>query len=236
MIENSYAALLQHDALQMRHPLDRKNIVRLYKIISTKAFFCERLNRTIEKYEIGGYVESIRNLDPDFPVWINNTGRVFDNAVLLDGSVMNNNCMVFGDAEVTNSKISGNSRIYGNAKVTNSIVADLASIKDNAIVTNCEIINSPLIKDDCELVDCMVHTGVTFGGGAKATNCTIGDTSIIRGTTILDGCTISGHVVLTEGNHDGITLHKEIDVKARRFNDYPDSSQGVETFGGGQLR
>lgn len=84
-------------------------------------------------HTIGGFVESIDNLDELNPVWIDNNCKVLGNAKILNGSHLTNNVKVYGQAIVDNSRVSDYVKIHENGVVKNSFVGQLSEIKGKCI-------------------------------------------------------------------------------------------------------
>ena len=108
----------------------------LYRIKALKDF------NDVKKGDIGGYVESEKNLSQDGNCWI------YDNAVICDNARVEDNAQVYGDAEVCgdaivrdNARVLVNARVFGNAIIRdNAVVRGDARIFDNVIVRDNVII------------------------------------------------------------------------------------------------
>lgn len=102
--------------------------------------------------DVGGYIESEANLPQDGTGWVTDTAKVFDNAVVLSGTVAGD-AKVYGNAVMRgkyigdkahvfgNAKITANSQVYGRAKVYGDVytlgtaqVFDRAEVSGNAKV------------------------------------------------------------------------------------------------------
>ena len=66
----------------------------------------------VKKGDVGGYVESKKNLFQDGDCWVGGNTMVFDNAVVYGGARLDGRAMAYGSAEVF-----GNARVDGHAKV-----------------------------------------------------------------------------------------------------------------------
>ncbi|MCT8551700.1 polymer-forming cytoskeletal protein [Glaesserella parasuis] len=74
--------------------------------------------------QLGGYIETEKNLDHSGNAWVYDNARVFGNAMVYD------NARVFG-----NARVYGNARVFGNAWVyDNAMVYDNARVFGNACV------------------------------------------------------------------------------------------------------
>lgn len=213
MKENSYCALLDHDSIKMRHPKNVNKIVTLYRIIATRTFKVPHHDKTIQKYDIGGYVESLDNLG-DEPVWLENSARVFDTAKITNGSLLSGVALVFGTAKVNNSFITDHCRVHGNALVEDSIVLNYAEIKDDAIVSlkSC-------IKNTTKIFgSAIIHNSeFTVASSARDTciveNSKIGDLCEISGDAKVTNCKYSGRVIINSGEHINETIDKDLNLK-----------------------
>lgn len=82
--------------------------------------------------EIGGYVESEKNLSQDDDSWISDNAKVYDNAKVFDKANVSGDAWIYGNSKIyekarisgsvqirDNAKIYGNAWVYGNAKISN---------------------------------------------------------------------------------------------------------------------
>lgn len=214
MIENEYVAILQHDTIKMRHPSNQNSIVTLYRIIATKSFALEKFNKHIKKYDIGGYIESIDNIDPTNPVWIDNSARVFDSAKILDGSYIRNVALIYENATVIGSEVADHCRVHGTTVIVdNSKILNLAEIRDGAEVKNSEIKKSSKISGNAKISDSIFTIAASATGNCVVQNSSISDVSEIRGTAIVNNCKYSGRVVRETGEWNNETIDKEIKLE-----------------------
>lgn len=93
----------------------------------------------VRKGDIGGYVQSYRNLTGF--AW------VFDDAVVRDSSVVRGFASVAGNAEVSGdtSVVSRLASIRGEARITNSLVTDSATVAGNAVVESARVLGNSYI-------------------------------------------------------------------------------------------
>lgn len=172
-------------------------------------------SKTIDIYTIGGYVESLDNLDPDNPVWIDHRGRVFDNAKILDNSHITENCLIFDDAVVINSRIEHYARIHDNAKIESSNIRDLVEIKNNAFVKNSVLENSSMVFENAKLDNCIMSTGTVCRGNSKIKNTIILDTSQIQGDSLVENCILENRSCLLNGEHIGVNFNETIELQSK---------------------
>lgn len=108
-----------------------------YEICANKIFVAYKNNgmrSVIPKGELGGWIESERNLSQEGNCWISSGSKVWDNALIT------------GNAYVgCGNRIKGNVIIKDNAKCHNSL------IEDNAIIANNSVIKNSFIKDNVEI-------------------------------------------------------------------------------------
>lgn len=90
----------------------------------------------VKKGDLGGWIESEKNLSQEGTCWVYDEAKVCDNAVVKMNSKIQGTAMVFDNALVDgNSIVRGKSRIFGNATLNcNAIVIDNVVIRDNAII------------------------------------------------------------------------------------------------------
>ena len=86
---------------------------KLYRIKALKDF------RNVEKGEIGGYIESKRNLSHEGDAWVSGDARVSGNARVCGDAWVSGNAQVYDKARVSgDARVSGNARVCGNAWVS----------------------------------------------------------------------------------------------------------------------
>ncbi len=74
--------------------------VTLYRIRVLREISNERMMISIKKGEPGGYVESEKNLSQEGDSWISQSARVYENALVKDGSLVGNKFIVRGNAVI----------------------------------------------------------------------------------------------------------------------------------------
>lgn len=129
----------------------------LYRIVALKDF------ADVHKGDLGGFVESERNLLLSGNCWIydnaivKGNALVADNAAVMNNAVVEDNAFVCGDAEVLNNSVvcndalvSENAVVRGSALVGGySVVNGCATIMDNAKIVECaSIYDQAVIKDN----------------------------------------------------------------------------------------
>ena len=146
----------------------------LYRIKALKDF------NNVKNGDIGGYVESEKNLSQYDDCWIYDNAVVWGNAkVCYKAKVCDNvqvwdNAFVMGNAEVCdNAQVCGKAKVYGNARVCDdAIVRDdarvfaNAQIYDNAVVVgNAKVCDNAQIYDDAIVRDDTIVCGDTEVSG-----------------------------------------------------------------------
>jgi carbonic anhydrase/acetyltransferase-like protein (isoleucine patch superfamily) len=87
--------------------------------------------------ELGGYIESEKNLSQVGHAWVSGNAWVFGNAFVFDNALVSGHAWVSGHALVSgDAQVSGNARVSGNAQVSGSaFVFGNALISGNAWVS-----------------------------------------------------------------------------------------------------
>ena len=129
------------------------NGVELHRIKALNSF------GNIKKGELGGWIESEKNLSQDGDSWVFDNATVCDNATVFDNATVCENATVFDNATVCENAIVG-----GNAKVGwNATVCENATVRGNATVCENTIVGGNVTV--CE--NATVSGNATVGGNAK---------------------------------------------------------------------
>lgn len=115
----------------------------LYRIQAVKDF------GEVKKGDLGGWIESEKNLSQDDDSWVGGEAIVFGNGLVSGNAWVFDDARVYGNAWVTgDAKVFNNARIYGEARVFgyalvsgDSKVFDSAQVFDNATVTDFGFVN-----------------------------------------------------------------------------------------------
>ena len=103
----------------------------LYRIRALK-YFSTVNGRTIEKGDLGGFVETEDNLSQEGNCWIFDNAKVYANAKILDDAIVDDSACIFDSAVVC-----GAAEIYDFVKISdNAIVCGDAMVSERAIVFN----------------------------------------------------------------------------------------------------
>ena len=120
------------------------NGVELHRIKALDSF------GRVEKGELGGWIESEKNLSQDGNAWVGGNAKVCGNAwvgynarvdrdaMVYENATVSGNATISGYATISGDAIvSGDATISGNAKVRgNASIEDYAKVYDNAIVSD----------------------------------------------------------------------------------------------------
>lgn len=169
-------------------------------------------SRTIKVHTIGGWVQSLDNLDNE-PVWVDHRSRVFDNAKIVSGSLVTESSVIYGNAVIESSRVKHYARIHGNTHVKDSFVLDLSEVKGNAIVEKCTINNSSMIFENAKVFNTILSVGSCIRGNSNVQDSILQDTSQIQGDSTVSNCTLSGRYVIESGNHSNERFYKDDNLK-----------------------
>jgi carbonic anhydrase/acetyltransferase-like protein (isoleucine patch superfamily) len=142
-----------------KYKLGQKLHNRLYRIIALRDF------GNVKAGELGGWVESEKNLSHDGHAWI------YDNAKVYGDAGVSENARVSGDAGVSeNARVSGNAKVYGDAGVSeNARVSGNAEVYGNAWVEgNARVYQDALVRGDAEVYgEAEVYGNARVSGNAE---------------------------------------------------------------------
>ena len=110
----------------------------LYRIKALKDF------GNVKRGDLGGYIESEKNLSQEGDCWVFGDARVFENARVFGNAEVYGNAKVYGNATVCGyARVLGDARVYGNAEVSGDArvygdarVSGNARVYGNARVSN----------------------------------------------------------------------------------------------------
>ena len=138
-----------------KYELIPSDIEGLFRIKALKDF------NDVKKGDIGGYVESEKNLSQLGDCWIYDNAKVYDNAfvmgkaIVCDNARVHNNAQIYDNAVVRdNVQVYDNAKVYGNAYVFgNAKVCCKARVEDNAVVwNNAKVCDNAQIYDNAVVV------------------------------------------------------------------------------------
>ena len=131
-----------------------KNVI-LYRI---KALI--DIPNIVKAGELGGYIESEKNLSHEGNCWVADDAQIYGNAQVCGDVYVSGDAKVYDDAVVLrNTQVSGHAKIYGNAKVSghakvygNAKVFGNVKIYGNAVVTdNAAVYGDAIIVDNTQV-------------------------------------------------------------------------------------
>lgn len=156
---------------------------KLYRIKALRSF------GNVKEGDLGGFVESEKNLSHGGTAWIYDNAKVFDSAIVYDQAGVYDGAEVYEYAKVSgNAKICENSEIYDNADVGGytevsgcATIFGHAFIRDKAKVYNCawisgcavihdnaQIFGDSWVSGDVEVYDnTKIYGDISVSGSAK---------------------------------------------------------------------
>ena len=171
----------------------------LYRIKALRSF------GSVKKGDIGGFVESERNLSHDGNCWIFREAKVygdaqvFDNAWITNAAEVSDDAKVFGKAHVFgDALVSDNAMVFNNAEVCgNAHVFGDALVSDNVMVTiNATVCGNAHVYDDAWVSDnaCVTSNARVFGNATINGDAVITDEASVCGySTITDNAMVYGN-------------------------------------------
>ena len=150
------------------------NGVELHRIKALKSF------GNIKKGDLGGWIESEKNLSQDGNAWVGGDATVCRNATISENAVVCDNAMV-----EENAWIRGNARVIGYATVCgNAVVCDNATVEENAWVRgHARVYGHSEVHGHAR-----VYGNAWVGGNAWVEdNVRIGDNATIEGNATVRG-------------------------------------------------
>lgn len=202
--------LIKPDYIDIKHPKTGR-IHRLYRIIALKTFGDD--SNPVTEQEIGGYIQSEKNLSHEGSCWVANTAKVFGDAVVSDNARIIDDGAVYDSAKVCgNSVISHYARIFERATVIDSFIGDTADVHGDSVVTRCDMNNSSKVYQQSTATDTVFSDGAMLHGKAVVTNCKLSDVSEVRGDANLINCVLSGRAIVDTGEHINETLTADVEL------------------------
>ena len=150
------------------------NGVELHRIKALESF------GRVEKGELGGWIESEKNLSQDGDAWVSGKATVFENATV------GGNAFISGKATIR-----GNAWVGGNATVSvNATVEDKAKVDGNAIVCENVIVSGNAIVSENATVDgnaTISGNAIVSGNATVEGDATVEDKAKVRGNAMVSG-------------------------------------------------
>lgn len=131
----------------------------LYRIRALRDMYNKEGTLSVSKGDLGGFVQSEKNLSVSDDSWIQlnakvygnavvsgsarvtDDAEVYDNAYVTGGSSLYHNCKVSGDCTVKDTLMNMHARVHGKAEVTNSSLGGMIRVGDNAVIRNSKLID-----------------------------------------------------------------------------------------------
>jgi len=171
--------------------------IKLYRIIALKDF--ESKGGLVREGEIGGFIQSEKNLSQNDSSWVAQMARVMDNVELKD-SYVTNDAILFQNAKIENSFLSGKVRVWGDAKIVDSILTENVDVYDQSVIIGSKMKNGAVACGKSQLVNSEMRDGSRISQNAKVTDSKLFEQSEVKGTGIVENCHLSGRTVWSVGN------------------------------------
>lgn len=147
----------------------------------------------VEEGDIGGYIQSEKNLSHSGLSWVYNDAVVKDNAIVKD------------DAKVMSTSVIGeDAKVYDSAVVDGkSIIEGISQIFESAFVKDSTIYNSGKVYGNAKVDDCYFHSSARVYGNAGVNkselsgNCEIYDNAAVYRSCINNLAKVYGNAELT---------------------------------------
>lgn len=197
----------------------------LYRIKALKDF------ADVKKGDMGGFVESERNLSQDGDCWIYDTATVLDNAIVKDNAkifndvIIKDSACIYGEAKLYgNACVLHSGQIFGNAKVSDtSVIYDNAKVYGNAIITrsshicgNAKIYGHAMITNNA----CIEDNAQVYGHAKVNNSVRVMDYARVHGHASLSGTTIIQDNVSISANDNFKNLRLQGVKSFATLNDY----------------
>ena len=114
----------------------------------------------VEEGDIGGFIESEKNLSHEGNCWVSGDARVFGNARVYDDAWVSGNAEVYGNARVyENAIVSENAEVFGNAFVAENTHLSGRAPTSEAIPSDAAKILENLLDSP---VESLTMDGITY--------------------------------------------------------------------------
>lgn len=127
--------------------------VEVHRIVAVTDF--KDLNgETVNAGDLGGCIESEKNLSQDGIAWVRVTAIVCGNAVIKDNALISNDAVVSGNAKITgNARVKGHAKVRGDAQVRgHAEVTGWAIVQGAAVITNYAHVSDHVVIDDDAII------------------------------------------------------------------------------------
>ena len=161
---------------------------------------------TINKGDLGGWVESEKNLSQEGNCWIRDNSKVYGEAKITDDRVINeseihNGVTAGGRGVINRSKISGCILIYSGSNVV--IISDSEIYGDNIVIGDNSDVKESYISGDniCISGNSSIHSNSKISGEITIHDSYI-EKSHISGAVLVNNSTISNSIIKTKYHSD----------------------------------
>lgn len=152
----------------------------LHRIVSLRNF------NDVKKGQLGGFIETEKNLSHDGDCWVYYHAKVKDHARVMNNAEIKGDAYIFENAEVSgNAIITDKAYVYGSALVNgNTIIKNDAQVYGDATISgNAIICGLAIVRDDSHVYE----RAVVGEHAVIEENASIGGKSIIYGSSIIKG-------------------------------------------------
>ena len=172
-IERKTAKILKMEQKKYRLTAEtmRFNGVMLHRIKALKDF------GDVETGELGGWVESERNLSQEGNCWITTDAKAYANAEIYGNAVLERNAIacentsIYGNARISDAVISGFTHIFGNVEIYGeSVVGGDARLHGNVMVIGAKVIDADVYGNVVICDSAYVHGRIKIDGNAYISN------------------------------------------------------------------
>lgn len=171
----------------------RYNGATIYRIKALKTFeikgYC-----TVNIGDLGGYVQSEKNLSQEGNCWITDKSIVCAGAVVKENALVKDRSCIYDKAIIAGNAIVSHSIVKGSAKIIDSVNVSM----DSVISGNTEICNSATV------INSTIKDKVKIKNFSSVKNSTICDACVIQDSAKAIRCTISGNVVI---KHNAVLMN-----------------------------
>lgn len=162
--------------------------ITLYRIKALRNF------GDVKAGDLGGYIESEKNLSHEGECWTYGNACIFDNAKVYEDAKVYENAKVFGSAKVyMNAEVFGNAQVFGDATIyDNAAIFGRAEIFNKAqiynkakVYGNAWVFNYAKVYNNAEIFGCTrIHNKAKVYGNAQVSdNAEILDDAKVCGNT-----------------------------------------------------
>ena len=137
---------------------------------------------SVGKGDLGGWIESEKNLSQRGDAWVGRHAIVYDNARVYDNAMISGNAVVRGNAVVCgNAVVRRNAKVGGNAVVSeNAVVSGTVVVSENATVCeNAKVGGNATVDGNARIGgDACVYDNAKVGGNAEVSgNAVVGESA-----------------------------------------------------------